>query len=548
MKTGVAPAAASSQPAGASPAADAFSMLVQALGDAANPDANLAGDTGSGNQDPTQAPSKASLLNTAPTTGAANSAAQPADGKTATGDKGDASSGNTPATAAADPAAAASATDPAALAAIAAAMNVAPTQTPVPAQPQADTLLSAGGAAAISGAGVGPKSGAADPAAAGATTPAEGDAAAQVQPQAQGQAQGQAPGAQPQSAQGATQGNPAATAQAATAAPTLADAAAALQSAQAAQPAAPAVADAAKALAQAQRGSAKAAGATDANAKSAATAAANSAGSTGAQSKNAAATPGTDARVGHDERHAGLTKQASSDLPPAPSDSSNAAQQGQQQDGDSSQSAASAVPVVDGAQSQAATANAAATNAGFTIAAAPAGAVAGTSPAAPGRLDAAGAATADPQTLALTPRNAALAASAVAQVNVLLQRAGLSRADSLTVRLDPAELGRVEVKLKIEKNGPVHASVTADRPQTLDMLRNDRGALEKALQSAGLNTDSGSLSFNLRDNNGSGQQTGAGAGRGARAIADDSAAGGKQFDLVAATNGWTEAGRLDLRV
>ena len=157
---------------------------------------------------------------------------------------------------------------------------------------------------------------------------------------------------------------------------------------------------------------------------------------------------------------------------------------------------------------------------------------------------------ADPQSLAILPRSAALAASAVAQVNVVLQRAGLSKAaDSLTVQLDPAELGRVEVKLKMTKDAPVHATVTADRPQTLEILRNDKGALERALQSAGLSTNSGSLSFNLRGDGGAGQQTNFGQARnGARTAAGTDSSIAQTLDVVAAPNGWTAAGHLDLRV
>jgi flagellar hook-length control protein FliK len=86
----------------------------------------------------------------------------------------------------------------------------------------------------------------------------------------------------------------------------------------------------------------------------------------------------------------------------------------------------------------------------------------------------------------------------------------------LTVALHPVELGRVEVKLDIDKDKNVTATIVVDRPATLDLLRNDAKALERALQDAGLQTDSGSLSFNLRDSNGQngGAQNGTGTGTG----------------------------------
>lgn len=46
--------------------------------------------------------------------------------------------------------------------------------------------------------------------------------------------------------------------------------------------------------------------------------------------------------------------------------------------------------------------------------------------------------------------------------------------------------------------------VTVERPETLELLQRDARGLERALQDAGLRTDSGSLNFNLR---GDGQQS-----------------------------------------
>jgi flagellar hook-length control protein FliK len=147
------------------------------------------------------------------------------------------------------------------------------------------------------------------------------------------------------------------------------------------------------------------------------------------------------------------------------------------------------------------------------------------------------------------PRTTALAASAIAQVNVILQRAGLAKSDFVTVQLDPAELGRVEVKLKIERQGPVHASVTVDNPRTLEILRNDRSSLERALQNAGLSTDSGSLSFNLRGDGNANTQGGFGRfQRGGGDAPDPSATSVQTLDVIPVAGGWTNSGRLDLRV
>jgi flagellar hook-length control protein FliK len=67
------------------------------------------------------------------------------------------------------------------------------------------------------------------------------------------------------------------------------------------------------------------------------------------------------------------------------------------------------------------------------------------------------------------------------------------------IRLDPPDLGRIEVRLNVDNNGRATSHLVADRADTLDLLRRDAPALERALQSAGLTTDDGALQFSLRD-------------------------------------------------
>jgi hypothetical protein len=70
--------------------------------------------------------------------------------------------------------------------------------------------------------------------------------------------------------------------------------------------------------------------------------------------------------------------------------------------------------------------------------------------------------------------------------------------DRIEIRLKPEALGRVDVRLELGPEGRVVATVTADQRHTLELLRSDARSLERALQEAGLQTDSGSLNFNLR--------------------------------------------------
>lgn len=88
------------------------------------------------------------------------------------------------------------------------------------------------------------------------------------------------------------------------------------------------------------------------------------------------------------------------------------------------------------------------------------------------------------------------------QVKVQIAKQG-ANGDTIKVQLKPVELGSIEVKLDVAKDGSVSGVVTADNKDTLAMLKNDSRTLEKALSDAGFKTDAGSLTFNLR---GEGQQ------------------------------------------
>ena len=85
------------------------------------------------------------------------------------------------------------------------------------------------------------------------------------------------------------------------------------------------------------------------------------------------------------------------------------------------------------------------------------------------------------------------------QVAMQLTQAVSDGATKFTMRLHPAQLGRVDVSLEISADGRVTAVVSADRQETLDLLRNDSRVLEKALEQAGLHAGANDLHFGLRD-------------------------------------------------
>lgn len=73
-------------------------------------------------------------------------------------------------------------------------------------------------------------------------------------------------------------------------------------------------------------------------------------------------------------------------------------------------------------------------------------------------------------------------------------KAGMQRFE---VRLDPPEMGRIDVQMEMEGKN-VTARLVVERAETLDLLQRDARALERALQQAGLNAERANLQFSLR--------------------------------------------------
>lgn len=91
------------------------------------------------------------------------------------------------------------------------------------------------------------------------------------------------------------------------------------------------------------------------------------------------------------------------------------------------------------------------------------------------------------------------------QVAVQIQRAvGAGRA-RVSIQMHPPELGRIDVRLHLADDGSVRAAVSVDKPDTLELLQRDARGLERALNDAGLKTQSGGLDFGLRGHGDHGQ-------------------------------------------
>lgn len=75
----------------------------------------------------------------------------------------------------------------------------------------------------------------------------------------------------------------------------------------------------------------------------------------------------------------------------------------------------------------------------------------------------------------------------------------LAGARRFDIRLDPPELGRVDVRLDLGDDGSVKAHLTVDKVETLALLQRDARTLERAFEQAGLKPADGGVDLSLRD-------------------------------------------------
>ncbi len=88
------------------------------------------------------------------------------------------------------------------------------------------------------------------------------------------------------------------------------------------------------------------------------------------------------------------------------------------------------------------------------------------------------------------------------QLNLQVTNAVKNGSNEFTMRLDPAELGRVQVKMKFSSDGTVAAQVMVERPETLSLLQREVRGLERAIETGGHQADENGISFSLDTSDG----------------------------------------------
>ena len=84
------------------------------------------------------------------------------------------------------------------------------------------------------------------------------------------------------------------------------------------------------------------------------------------------------------------------------------------------------------------------------------------------------------------------------QLAVQIHRAITANSQQFRIQLEPAELGRVDVRLNFGRDGRVRATIGVERAETLDLIQRDVQELERVLKEAGTDPNKLDLRFNLQ--------------------------------------------------
>ncbi len=128
--------------------------------------------------------------------------------------------------------------------------------------------------------------------------------------------------------------------------------------------------------------------------------------------------------------------------------------------------------------------------------------------------------------------------AAAEQVHVAITTMKDEGLNSITLQLEPADLGRVEIKMDTVE-GKTNIAFLVDKPETLDALSRDARSLERMLQEAGVRADAGGMQFNLRqqsqeqagNDDGKGRKGGKGAAGDIEEVASTAGAVTKHYTL-----------------
>ena len=95
----------------------------------------------------------------------------------------------------------------------------------------------------------------------------------------------------------------------------------------------------------------------------------------------------------------------------------------------------------------------------------------------------------------VTPAQAQAATQAVAAVIQRNVKDGATGSQTISMRLDPMELGKMDIRMEYKKGDPLKVHLVVEKADTMNMFLRDQTALETALNQAGIKSENLSLSF-----------------------------------------------------
>jgi flagellar hook-length control protein FliK len=149
-----------------------------------------------------------------------------------------------------------------------------------------------------------------------------------------------------------------------------------------------------------------------------------------------------------------------------------------------------------------------------------------------------------------TPQHAMARAEAPVPLQALAVEVGMRAmrgSKEFQIRLDPEDLGRIDVRLEISEKGELQAKIAVERVETLNLLQRDARTLERAFDQAGLKTNPDGLQFTLKDPGQQGRDQGRGEEAPGRRSRSDHAAI-DDLPAVSAIYRASAAGGLDIRI
>ena len=89
----------------------------------------------------------------------------------------------------------------------------------------------------------------------------------------------------------------------------------------------------------------------------------------------------------------------------------------------------------------------------------------------------------------------------VEQIKVNITKSAIKGVDTIDIQLKPEDLGKIQIKMQISKDGKLQAEIVSSRPETAELLQKEASNLAKAFNDAGFDADERSFNFSFQKEN-----------------------------------------------